>query len=381
MKKNYINKLIIGIAVVVIAFHSCSEDKQIYGPPTISKVTLINSLDSAITAADMGEWVAIHGENLFNIEYIKFNDIEVNLKEIYSDDKAAYTQVPKDMPTELLNKIFIKTSSGSAEKEFIVNLPPIILTMMQNEYTQAGEILKIYGKNFSLYQVGSSTTVVSFGGIEEPVISASEDELLVKIPEGVPVNSKIEVINKKFDLTATCPGYYKDTHNMITNFDPDFPYSGFDGSQWVGKWPNPEPLSGNYLRFESSPSLYPDGLGWLYLFQLDFDYTEDMILHPENYILKFEINMEKPFMATQLFFYYYWDQNPAPDPIGGEIIKVKEFNQWETMAIPLDKIIPRGLSGDEVVRSFNVRIQCFAPTDDLLVGFDNFRIYQKETFN
>ena len=101
MKKNYINKLIIGITVVVLAFHNCGEDKQIYGPPTISKVTLINSLDSAITAADMGEWVAIHGENLFNIEYIKFNDIEVNLKEIYSDDKAAYTQVPKDMPTEL----------------------------------------------------------------------------------------------------------------------------------------------------------------------------------------------------------------------------------------------------------------------------------------
>lgn len=371
---------LLGIFIVGIATHSCQGDEDILsnGIPSINRITLIEKQDTVITSADMGTWLAVYGSNLRHINQVKFNDIEIDVKEIYCTDSVLYLQVPLDLPSEISNTIRIKNNAGETSYIFKVNFPPLKITGMNNEYTPAGHILTIYGEYFGLYQVSASTTVVLFGDKEQPVISANDKLLTVQVPEGLGYNTKIKVVNHKFEVSVESPIDYMDATNIITNFDSDYPYTGSDGMAWVGSWNDPGPLSGNYIKFEANPTTYPEGLGWLYLCQIPFVYSEDMILHPENYALKFEIYMKKPLISTQLFMYYYWNQSPGPSPLGGEIIHVRNMNEWETLSIPLEKIIPIGLIGTETVNSLNIRVQCFAPTDELSMYFDNFRIYEKK---
>ena len=380
MKTSYffVKGFLFFFVVGLLVFNSCKEEGMPADlKPVIRRVALTAAPDTAITAADMGAWLAVYGEHLKRVEYIKFNDVEVDMREVYVVDTAFYLQVPLDLPNEITNKISVRTPAGEADHDFKVNFPALSVNAIHNEYTASGEMMKIYGDYFDLYQVGPKTTVVSFGGKEVAVASATNKMLQVKIPEGLDFDTPVEVVNHKFNVRALSSAHYKDRRNMITNFDSDYPYTGSDGQAWVGLWDDPKPLSGNFIKFEANRSSYPSGLGWLYLLQMPFSYNQEMIMHPENYCLKFEIYMKKPLIATQFFIYYYWNQSSAPSPLGGESIRVKNLNEWETLAIPLEKIIPKGLSGTEKVNSLNIRIQCFEPTDDLAMYFDNFRIYKK----
>jgi len=44
----------------------------------------------------------------------------------------------------------------------------------------------------------------------------------------------------------------------------------------------------------------------------------------------------------------------------------------------LEKIIPLGYTGTDTNYSLNIRVEDFAPVEQVAMYFDNFRIYQKE---
>ena len=376
MKTKISNYILLGLLAWAGAqLVSCKKNELEVGTPTTRKISTIKDPETSITGGNMGDWIAIHGTNLAAPESVWFNDVEVDLEEVYHEDDILYLQVPIKMPVDITDKIVIKTKGGETSFDFKVDIPDLELTGMFNEYTLPGDTIRIYGRFLSLYEVDSENSVVAFGDRETPVISATDTYITAKVPADVPSNVKVALINNKYDATAICPGYYQDKNHVITSFDDDFPYASATGQQWVGAWSNPKPTSGKYIRFEVDQQTYPNGLGWFYLFENSYNYTQDMIQHPENYELKFELNMALPIQRTNFFIYYYWAV--APSPMGGETFSVQTLGRWQTIAIPLEKIIPMGDDGTSTAFSLNMRVENFAPVERVAMYFDNFRIYKK----
>ncbi len=377
MNRKYIAEFfkLILVAFFCMSISSCKKDEDKFEAPTGTRISTIKNLKEPINGGDMGDWIAIHGSNLKSTEMILFNDVEADIKQMYFENDIMYLQVPVKMPVDISNKLVVKTKGGEVSYDFLVSIPNLEMTSMFNEYTLPGDTIKLYGKFLRLYEVDSLNTVVSFGGVESKVIEVGETYLTAKVPDNVQSDVKVKVINSKFNATAVCPGYYQDKHNVITTFDADFPYKGTTGAQWVGAWPNPKPTSNKYLRFEVDQASYPNGIGWFYLFESDMEYTLDMVQHPEKYLLKFELNMAFPIQRTSFFLYYYWAV--AASPLGSESFTVQTPGLWQTVAIPLEKIIPMGNTGTSTSYSLNMRIENNAPVERVAMFFDNFRVYKK----
>lgn len=379
MKTKNITKdvMLMLLTLLAVSVSSCKSDEDnLPGSPTINQITTVKDMLTPITGGDMGDWIAIQGSNFEQTDSILFNDVAVNIKDVYYENNALYVEVPIKMPSEVINKVTVKTKGGDSSFDFTIAIPNLQLTSMFNEYTSPGDTIKIYGKFLSLYQVDSLNTVVSFGDKESPVIKATDTYITARVPLDVQPNIRVKAINNKYSVEAVCPGYYQDKHNVITDFDPDFPYYDSPTLKFVSNGPNPKPTSGNYLRFEVDQATYPNGLGWFYLCQNSFNYTLDMMHHPDNYTLKFELNMSLPIKTTAFFIYYYWAV--APGPLSGETFNVQNLGRWQTVNIPLEKIIPLGGTGTSTSHSLNMRVENFSPVEQVAMYFDNFRIYQKE---
>ena len=194
MLKNYLISIFLVLSQVL--FFSCDSDEVISDPPRFQKVTVIDDFDSVISSGDMGDWIAIKGENLESTNAIFFNDISVDMEEIYYDNDILYLQIPIAMPLDINNKLKVVTESGEFDLDFTVNIPNIKLTGMFNEYTLPGDTMKMYGDFFELYEVDSSNTVIVFDGIESPVIQSGEKYLTVRVPENAGQNIKLKIVNK-----------------------------------------------------------------------------------------------------------------------------------------------------------------------------------------
>jgi hypothetical protein len=376
MKKQHIRGLSICLVIMSLLYStSCKKDEGGGAALTLSKISTIKNLDGSINGGNMGDWIAIHGTSLQDISGIKFNDVEVDLEEIYEKDDIVYLQIPVKLPLEVTNKLYLATSHGEIDYNFTVTSPDLELTGMFNEYTPPGDTIRVYGKFIKLYEVDSSNAVVLFGNLETPVISSADNFVTARVPLNVQSNVKVKLRSNKYNAVAACPGFYQDKKYVITTFDSDFPYTSGTGSQWVGEWPEPKPVSGKYIRFEVDQQKYPSGLGWFYLMENSYNYTLDMVQHPENYVLKFELNMKLPIKATNFFVYYYWAV--APTAMGGETFTVQNLGRWQTLSIPLEKIIPMGNTGTSTSYSLNFRVENFAPVEQVAMYFDNFRIYKK----
>lgn len=373
MKNIQIRKIVafLFIAAMFLAISSCSKDDSLPGLPKVSKISPLKELGTTISEGNMGDWIAIQGDNLETAKTIMFNDASVDMQGVYYENNVLYLQIPVVMPTDITNKVKVVTASGEMEFSFNVNIPNLKLTGMFNEYTPAGDTLKIYGDFFKLYEVDKTNTVVSFNGIEQPVIQVGANFLTVKVPANVTQNIKLTVINNKYKASAVCPGYFQDRQFLITNFD-DVAYTGSDGAKFVGAWTNPKPISGKFTYL----TVGPEGSGWSYLMSTGVSYTSDMKDHPDKYEVKFELNMITPIMKTKFYIYNYWNYTPAE--ITAADLVVQNVGVWQTLKIPLERIIPLNFSGNkDYIGSFNIRIESPAG-ESVAMGWDNFRISLKD---
>lgn len=358
-------------AAMFMAVSSCTKEDSLPGLPEFSKISPLKELGTAITEGDMGDWVAIQGVNLETTTSIIFNDVPVDMQGVYYENDVLYLQIPVLMPAEITNKVKIVTTSGEIEFNFNVKIPNLKLTGMFNEYVQAGDTLKIYGDFFKLYEIDNTNTVVSFNGIEQPLIHVGSNFLTVKVPANVEQNIKLTVINNKYNASAVCPGYFQDRQFLITNFD-DVPYTGGDGAQFVGNWTNPKPISGKF----SYLTVGTGGSGWMYLMGTGVSYTNDMKDHPDKYEVKFEMNMITPIVRTKFYIYNYWNHPPAE--ITAADLVVQNVGVWQTLKIPLERIIPLNFTGNkDYIGSFNVRVESPAG-ESVALCWDNFRITLKD---
>ena len=374
-------------AILFVSLPSCDKNNEDpAGPPLLSHVTAIkDTTQTFLTGGNMGDWIAIHGKNLATAYKIYFNDVEVDMEEVYYENEVLYLQIPIRIPLEVTDQLKVITKGGETSFTFTVGVPDLELTGMFNEYTLPGDTIKIYGKFLDLYEVDKDNTVVVFGDIQTPVIKNGGTFITAKVPVNVQANVKVKAINSKYSATAICPGYYQDKHSVITTFDDDFPSKSI-GANWASivtlvDEKTGKPLSsGKCIKLFVNQDNAPSGLGWWYFYEhIPYAYTADMAANPENYILKFELNMFNPINTTRFCMYYWWNQESASTDnyilkAGGDYLNVQTFRVWQTISIPFEVFRPKGKGNPE---RFSIRVESFAPVEPVHMYIDNFRIYKK----
>ena len=372
---NFKNTSLVGALVFGMSLTACSDDDSSVLIETTG-ITLMSDMNTPITEAALGDFIAIHGTGLEyeNIDSILVNDVKVDMLETYSEKDVLYMQIPVQLPTNETNKIYIFNSKGIKELPFKALAPDLKLTRMFNEYTKPGDTIMIYGDFFNLYEIDSLNAVVDFNGKISKVITSSNTYLTAQVPKDVDKNIKVKVKGMKYDVEAVCPGRYYDREFMIMDFDELLPTSM---TNVVTDEKDKQRLSGNFLRINND-SEYS---GWWYIAERgDIQYTTDMLGEEtcKNYVVKCEFRTSNQFIENRIKFcnYLYWAA-PTCDWNASDFV-VREYNQWETITLPFTVIkspdYPDNYPGSYT--SFNMRLE-IDPTLARDFAFDNIRICRK----
>ena len=255
--------------------------------------------------------LAIIGENLRSVYEVYFNDQKAVLNSSYITDRSLIIDVPKTVPHEVTDKIYLVTKSGeTVEYDFHVVIPAPNISQMSCEYAEQGSRVTFTGDYFVNYEdVPLEVYFTDATGAKIPatINSISDDytSVDVTIPEDA---AEGPVTMTSIYGTAVSAFYYLDTRGLMFDFDNGRDVQGWHKSAYaIGSEGG---IKGNYYQlgdgsaimkeagdwddnnfsFEywcgdwNTPQSYPDPQG-IRLFDIDgVDLSE-----PEKMTLKFEM--------------------------------------------------------------------------------------------
>ena len=368
-------------AAVLFAFSACQDVVEVEdlkakddipsnGAPEITKIVLANDKEFEIDGADFEDMVRVEGKNLGNVVSVKFNDVEVDPKEIYARYDMLLAPVPRQLPGEVTDMLYITTKNGSVSKPFTVSIPELKIDGLQNEFTNPGDTTVISGDNFDLYGITVEQADVRIGNAICTVIDATRTDITLQIPANAQPNTDLTIQGGEMAEPVAIP--YMNPGFQIFDFN-DWPGSGgfthssqfpdhttnflCDGTEGEGY---PEPLNEGvkYLRFHSNVGAW----GWMVLWAGYIQVPAEVVADPASYNLCFEVctNASYPLGSTTRICLgdYMW----MPGASG---IPVNTYGGWRTMRIGLDevsenKIIPDGCSPAPDNTAWKI---VFTPTD------------------
>ena len=186
---------------------------QTSGVPTVDFIRYANK-DVVITQANMEEIVCIVGDNLTSIHDVYFNDQPAILNTSFITAKTLVVAVPKTMPVDQTDKIYLITKDGQQVTYDFKVLPPAPkITTMSLEWAQPGETVTINGSYLF------APVEVEFPGVDPVTATAGDGSSInVVVPEGAQPG-KIKVTTSSG--TAQSVFMYKDSRGMLFNFDND----------------------------------------------------------------------------------------------------------------------------------------------------------------
>lgn len=321
--------LFAALALAGLTLSSCKDQPDEYkvagGKPTVNYIRCLSSeVHNNNDAEDMhytnGEFVveaspqstlAIIGENLRSVYEVYFNDQKAVLNSSYITDRSLIIDVPKTVPHEVTDKIYLVTKSGEiVEYDFHVVIPAPNISQMSCEYAEQGSRVTFTGDYFVNYEdVPLEVYFTDATGAKIPatINSISDDytSVDVTIPEDA---AEGPVTMTSIYGTAVSAFYYLDTRGLMFDFDNGRDVQGWHKSPYaIGSEGG---IKGNYYQlgdgsatmkeagdwddsnfsFEywcgdwNTPQSYPDPQG-IRLFDIDgVDLSE-----PEKMTLKFEM--------------------------------------------------------------------------------------------
>lgn len=301
------------IVLIVFMFSAC-DDIVTYnkdyndgmtpiGPPKITSLSPVGAADSIITSGELNQMVIIHGENLSQVQSIMFNDKLVDISKIYAVNNRITLTIPATEPDQITNLLTIITSKGTTTFSFEVKFPPLMITGFSHEFANAGDEVDIYGQNFLIYGLSTETADIEIDGKKVAVLSASQTNIRIVIPEGISDNAKMTFssdkllnrLNERVELT------YRDTGYPIVDLGLNaFTHPALKEYATNGLNPgDPSPIEQGmtFLRFSKKV----DPWSWnfivnFYQFNLKFDsipFLTDFKVHAVDYEFKFEINISE----------------------------------------------------------------------------------------
>lgn len=241
MKTRYINWFFVAALAVMGCFMTACEDQPdkyeiADGVPTLKYVRspLPEEADSLLVGAYLGNTVCLVGDNLRSIYELYFNDQKATLNTSYMTDHTILVDIPKNIPEEVTNKIYMVTKSGAkVDFDFSVMVPAPVVSSMSCEYAPAGSEAVLYGDYF-VDDPNVPLTISMPGDITvegEQITSITKTAIKFIVPEGA-VQGNIRV--KSIYGTGQSVFQYKDTRNILFDWDGKYEGALAAGNSWNG---------------------------------------------------------------------------------------------------------------------------------------------------
>ncbi len=373
MKMNIKNIGLSALAVLTLA--SCSDvvdynlpDKTSNnGTPSIANIYDVQDTGyvAPLSGGTLNQMIHIKGQNLAQVRKIRFNDVDVDVRQVYATTNEAWVKIPRVIPTVQNDSLYYETNEGAVKICFPVTIPSVKISGLKNEFALQGNQVQLNAEYMDLYGFNDTTATspvsVYIENVEQgykQVIhcdSCTENFTSVVIPEDCPDNSLIHFAWHEVtgDKTATIP-YRMTDQLMFGNFDGDL--------GWWASWHNdfltdgtnsgdPQSLGYTFFRIKGSFDAWSwnsEGFGcnWKWL---------DASAHPENYVLKFEVctNANSP-------FYNYGNNGASGSKNGGYNFTLQAggsgncqfdpvsmgitntYGKWVTISMPLTDVLMGG---------------------------------------
>ena len=241
MKTRYINWFFVAALAMMGCFMTACEDQPdkyeiADGVPTLKYVRspLPEEADSLLVGAYLGNTVCLVGDNLRSIYELYFNDQKATLNTSYMTDHTVLVDIPKNIPEEVTNKIYMITKSGAkVDFDFSVMVPAPVVSSMSCEYAPAGSEAVLYGDYF-VDDPNVPLTISMPGDITvegEQITSITKTAVKFIVPEGA-VQGNIRV--KSIYGTGQSVFQYKDTRNILFDWDGKYEGALAAGNSWNG---------------------------------------------------------------------------------------------------------------------------------------------------
>lgn len=362
-------------AMAILAFASCSDvvDYSVpdrtsnSGAPAISQIYDVQDTGyvAPLNGGVLNQMIHIKGQNLANAKKIRFNDVDVDVRQVYATTDEAWVKIPRVIPGVQNDILLYETDKGTTEINFPVSIPSVEISGLKNEFALQGNQVQINSEYMDLYGFSDSTETspakvyienVDAGYRKEiHCDSCSEKFTSIVIPEDCPDNSLIHFSWHEIsgDKTATLP-YRMTDQLMFGDFTGDLGWWNDWGKGLVTdgtKSGDPESLGFSFLRVKGTYDAWSwnstgFGCNWRWL---------DASAHPENYVLKFEVatNSSNPFNN-------YGDNGASGSKNGGYNLTLQAggegrcqfdpvsmginntYGKWITVSIPLTDVLKGG---------------------------------------
>lgn len=241
MKTRYINWFFVAALAMMGCFMTACEDQPdkyeiADGVPTLKYVRspLPEEADSLLVGAYLGNTVCLVGDNLRSIYELYFNDQKATLNTSYMTDHTVLVDIPKNIPEEVTNKIYMVTKSGEkVDFDFSVMVPAPVVSSMSCEYAPAGSEAVLYGDYF-VDDPNVPLTISMPGDITvegEQITSITKTAVKFIVPEGA-MQGNIRV--KSIYGTGQSVFQYKDTRNILFDWDGKYEGALAAGNSWNG---------------------------------------------------------------------------------------------------------------------------------------------------
>lgn len=362
-------------AMAILAFASCSDvvDYSVpdrtsnSGAPAISQIYDVQDTGyvAPLNGGVLNQMIHIKGQNLANAKKIRFNDVDVDVRQVYATTDEAWVKIPRVIPGVQNDSLVYETDKGEVKMYFPVSIPSVEISGLKNEFALQGNQVQITSDYMDLYGFNDTTETspakvyienVDAGYRKEiHCDSCSEKFTSIVIPEDCPDNSLIHFSWHEIsgDKTATLP-YRMTDQLMFGNFNGDLGWWNDWGKGLVTDGTNsgdPESLGFGFLRVKGTYDAWSwnstgFGCNWKWL---------DASAHPENYVLKFEVatNSSNPFNN-------YGDNGASGSKNGGYNFTLQAggegrcqfdpvsmginntYGKWVTVSIPLTDVLKGG---------------------------------------
>ena len=362
-------------AMAILAFASCSDvvDYSVpdrttnSGAPAISQIYDVQDTGyvAPLNGGLLNQMIHIKGQNLANAKKIRFNDVDVDVRQVYATTDEAWVKIPRVIPGVQNDILLYETDKGTTEINFPVSIPSVEIEGLKNEFALQGNQVQITSDYMDLYGFNDTTETspakvyienVDAGYRKEiHCDSCSEKFTSIVIPKDCPDNSLIHFSWHEIsgDKTATLP-YRMTDQLMFGNFGSDINCWNDWGKGLVTdgtKSGDPESLGFAFLRIKGTYDAWSwnstgFGRNWKWL---------DASAHPENYVMKFEVatNSSNPFNN-------YGDNGASGSKNGGYNLTLQAggegrcqfdpvsmginntYGKWVTVSIPLTDVLKGG---------------------------------------
>ncbi|MCX2678609.1 IPT/TIG domain-containing protein [Galbibacter sp. EGI 63066] len=186
MRSLYKNK-IIGFSVLCLAFlgiGACTDVgrdgvESPNGAPEIRSVSKAEN-DSLTTVGMLQNMYIIRGKNLKTTTNVYFNEYNTYFNPALVRDDNLIVTIEEDTPWDnASNKLRVETLGGSDEYDFAIAQPAPKIDGFVSEFVDGESIVVISGEVFN------NLMSVKFDDVEAEIVSSSDTEITVKVPDGI----------------------------------------------------------------------------------------------------------------------------------------------------------------------------------------------------